>query len=278
MDGLYNPSQSIARVSMLNLANSLSVPTSVLGFSWSQDAVSSVTLAIRLLKGRTRLCVRDPKSAERLNAARVRGVVSVADGVFSLTPMKAAPEVVKWIEEHSNEGAKFAVVNASGLIAARMDQLDEYSVVLDQLHKMDYSVLYLPHVIRHGDNDLVECRRLFDVHGRARDLMVERTLTPSEIRYITESASVVITGRMHLAIMSLSRVTPVITLGTQGKVEGLYEMFGLSSLLVLPQPGFGAAIKRILSDLHKENSIVRGKIEKSLPVVLDLALKNYSHF
>lgn len=278
MDGLYNASQSIARISMLRLANARSVPSSVLGFSWSEAAVPSVVTALRSLQGETKLYARDPKSVERLARHRISGVIPVADGVFSLMQLQDAPEVSNWIETQVQAENPFVVVNASGLIGARMDQLAEYGIFLDKIHELGFSVLYLPHVIRPGDDDLTECRRLFQEHARPVDFIIDRELAPSQIRQIVSSASIVITGRMHLAIMSLSRETPVITLGTQGKVEGLYEMFDLLPLLVFPEKGFGANIRRVIVEVLRDEIQFRSKIASALPTVRELASLNYRQF
>lgn len=107
----------------------------------------------------------------------------------------------------------------------------------------------------------------------SRVLFVNRLLDPSEIRALTKNAEVVVTGRMHLAIMALSQGTPAFVVSTQGKVEGLAELFETPDLLLEPSPGFGAAAIERLAPARLE--AFRRKVAERLSMVTGLASRNF---
>ena len=72
---------------------------------------------------------------------------------------------------------------------------------------------------------------------------VDVQLSPAEVRGLAAGAQVVITGRMHLAIMSMSSGVPAITFSTHGKVSGLMRLFGVDELCVEPGEDMADRIK-----------------------------------
>jgi colanic acid/amylovoran biosynthesis protein len=245
VDGLYNARRSIARYSILQTAIARGAEARVLGFSWPHEPAKNAAHMARVLSPYVDFCLRDPVSYQRFtdsgSAAR-----ATADVVFSDTHTNDPSELIMtWMESSQSTGG-FVVVNLSGLIERRIPQMEEYRAIVNAAHGGGLRVLFLPHVVRTFDGDLEPVRRAFEQLGRSDDMFVPYELSPSEIRAVARRAVATVTGRMHLAIMSLSQGTPAITLATQGKVEGLYSMFELEQFCVPPVPGFGREVARQL--------------------------------
>ncbi|MEU1971723.1 polysaccharide pyruvyl transferase family protein [Microbacterium sp. NPDC019599] len=237
MDGVYVLRPSLRRASLAEAAASRGFDTTVVGFSWNGAAPRPAWAALRRAGASgVRLMLRDPASAARVRDAGIEGVVETADIVFTddriLRPSSPLRDLPR----------PYALVNASGLIARKVDQVPEYAAVADWLRARGLHVVLLPHVVRSSADDLAACRAVFEATGPQGVTLVEETLAPSVIRALAADASLAITGRMHLAVMSLSRGTPAITLASQGKVEGLMRLFEWPELCVTPRAGMSETI------------------------------------
>lgn len=270
MDGRYNLRSSLGRLSALRVAVRLGVPARVLGFSWSEAPAETAAAALRGLNGSVRLLARDPRTASRLREAGVAGVEEVSDIVFSSSRIAHSPE------QREVAPDPFIVINASGLIPYEPLR-EDYGAVFRWAHEQRMRVVVLPHVIRAGANDEPVCVRMFNDHGEVGDVLIRRTFSPDEVRALVNEAEFVLTGRMHLAIMALSRGIPAATLSTVGKVEGLYDLFELPELATVPEPGFSSSVlaalslkssleARLLSRLPEVRSLSRRNVESDLPV------------
>ena len=190
--------------------------------------------------------------------AGVEGVVETADIVFTdeRRDDAAAAEILKSVE------GSFALVNASGLIARSVDQVPEYAALVRALRERGLFVILVPHVLRSTADDLAACRAVADALPSEGVVLIERALAPSTIRGLARRAELTVTGRMHLAIMSLAQGVPAITLATQGKVEGLMRLFEWPELCVTPRAGMGQEVVRVaeaaLDDTGTRERIARG--------------------
>jgi polysaccharide pyruvyl transferase WcaK-like protein len=196
--------------------------------------------------------------------------------VFSYHTVDALPSRLESFVSDAEASAKRVVLlNISGMIARRLDLQREYRAVVEHLHARDCVVVFLPHVVRAGDDDLVQARDLFGAAGGRDDILVEDALRPAQVKNLAARAFCTITGRMHLAIMSLSHATPAITLATVGKVEGLYELFGLPELVVQPEAGCDHGIRRSIDTVLADRDRVSDRIRQHLPRVQELSARNF---
>lgn len=241
MDGVYVLRPSLRRSSLAAAAAARGFDTTVIGFSWNSAAPAPAWAALRRAGASgARLLLRDPASAARVRDAGISGVVETADIVFTddrladdlPSPLGTLPE-------------PYVLVNASGLIARKVDQVPEYVDVIDGFRARGLHVVLLPHVVRSTADDLAACREVFAAAGADGVTLVEATLPPSVIRRLADRATLTVTGRMHLAVMSLSRGVPAITLASQGKVEGLMRLFEWPELCVTPRQGMAADIEAV---------------------------------
>lgn len=274
MDGLYNTNASLARASVLRVASLQGATTNVLGFSWSPDFVKTAAWALKRTQDKTAIFARDPFSQARLKEAGVGKTRISADVVFTTRDVEPHADFDRWQPSGQGEDSKYAVVNASGLLASRADQKAEYGRVISSLRAQGFSrIVFLPHVIREEHSDAQAVSQIHSSFGTNDDLLITEECTPAQVRGIARGASVVFTGRMHLAIMSLGQGTPAMTISTQGKVEGLYKMFGLSSWALPSDPGFAALADELLSSADLDQ--LRSCISAELPRVIELAEANF---
>ncbi|MGC5224395.1 polysaccharide pyruvyl transferase family protein [Micromonospora sp. DT81.3] len=246
MDGVYVLRSSLRRSAIAAGSARAGIDTTVLGFSWSGKAPAAALRALRRAGAAgVRLLLRDPASAARVRDAGIGGVVETADIVFTddRRDDAKADGILRGID------GPFAIVNVSGLIARTVDQVPEYTALLDHLRADGFTVVLLPHVLRDTADDLTACREVYAASGGEGVLLIDEQLSPSTIRSLANRASLIVTGRMHLAIMSLAQGTPAITLATQGKVEGLMKLFGWPELCVAPGPGMGERIWAVASQV-----------------------------
>ncbi|MDY0910386.1 polysaccharide pyruvyl transferase family protein [Microbacterium sp. CFBP9034] len=269
MDGRYVLRASVNRSVVAGAAAEAGIPTRILGFSWNGSARPPARRAlVAASRSGAVPLLRDPVSLRRAENDGVTGAVLVADIVFT-----AASVDPTWAEEYATS-APLAIVNVSGLISDGVDQTAEYAEIIDQLRDGGYEVLLLPHVSRSSADDVVACQAVRERVGPERVRMASTLPTPAQVRGLTAIADVVVTGRMHLAIMSLWNGTPAITLATQGKVEGLMELMSAPELCVAPEPGFGAVVVSALRAILPAGSPTRAAIGAALPRVIELAQGN----
>lgn len=270
MDGKYSLRGSVRRSLLAQAAAEAGVPTRILGFSWNASARLA---ARRALVAASRAGVvpllRDPLSAERARRAGVQRVEEVTDIVFSARARDGAFRESLALPA----GVPFALVNASALVATMVDQVPEYERIVDRLRSAEVHVVLLPHVSRPIGDDKIAVRAVAERVGTEGVTVVDRVLMPAEIRGLAEDALLTVTGRMHLAIMSLSLGVPAITLATQGKVEGIMRLIGLPQLCVEPTPGFADRVLPVIDRILAEPG-VRTTIDNALPEVRRLSAFN----
>lgn len=270
MDGHYNVRASVNRSVLAEFAAGEGVDSRVLGFSWNGRPKGSARRALaRAGESGVRLLARDPHSLKRLEADRICGVEQVSDIVFGATtvaPDQSGPR---------STARPLVVVNASALVARKLDLTADYVALVRSLASVA-DVLLLPHVLRSGDDDLIACRRIHELVDDPRVTLIDRLLTPSQVRTLARRARAVFTGRMHLAIIAMSQGVPAVVLNTQGKVDGLAELVGRSELCMTPQRGFAdAAIAMLVRELGADGPI-REAIMNSKDRLVELSLVNVS--
>ncbi len=271
MDGGYNPHASAMRASIASFAVKAGVEARILGFSWNTKPHKKALAALRQAGQRgVHLYVRDAVSLERLKQANVINTVLTADVVFANQNQQehGIEDVLEFCQ-----GKTVAIVNASGLIAKDIDQIEEYKTIINALLKQQYSVVLLPHVIRDGANDLTVCRKIAALFPEV--YFVDRLLEPDQIKRLAKAAKLVVTGRMHLSIMSMNAGVPAIVLSTQGKVDGLMKFFALPELSLEPVPGFGHKVVFLIEQLQGNYARYRSSITDNLEAVRSLSVKNF---
>ena len=270
MDGRYSLRASVNRSNVAAAVAALGVDTRIVGFSWNGSArVAARRALVSASSNGVVPLLRDPVSARRAAVDGVRHIRESADIVFAASTVD--PSSASLV---SGATKPIALVNVSGLISRTFSQDDEFELIIDHLRSTGHHVVLLPHVSRPKGDDIVACESVYSRVGDEDLTFVRRLLTPAQIRGLTSVASITITGRMHLAIMTLWAGRPAITLATQGKVEGLMALVGAPELCVVPRAGFGADVVTAIDATIDADSPVRGSIADALPRVKELAFRN----
>ncbi|WP_419817213.1 polysaccharide pyruvyl transferase family protein [Glaciibacter flavus] len=266
MDGRYSLRGSVRRSVIAELGASAGVDTRIVGFSWASNPRSGAKRAlVKASRAGAVPMLRDPFSAQRATDDGVMGVRLVSDLVFAATLTAESP---------ITPPGPYAVVNASGLIGRSLDQVTAYRRIIAHLRSRGLHVVLVPHVIKPLSDDLRASLRIADAVGESGVTLVTHLLTPGQIRSLTADARITVTGRMHLAIMSFLGGTPAVTMATQGKVEGLMDLFGIRQLCVRPGPWMASGVIAAIDDALPDRSAPRRAIAGALPGVTLLALEN----
>lgn len=268
MDGAYVPHASVNRAQLATRFAELGWPTRIVGFSWNAAPHADALRAVRRAgEAGVQLLLRDPLSAERARADGLR-VIDTADIVFTAqtrddgVALRLVPDL---------GDAPLALVNASGLVG---DRMAAYQDAIATLRRAGYRVLVVPHVSRPGADDLPLCQALVEQAQDEGVTLVSGLLSPGEIRGLAARAALVVTGRMHLAVMSLMAHTPAITVATQGKVEGLMAMFETPILCVAPDAAFADSLAAALGTVIADRDEISARIAAALPQVTARAEAN----
>ncbi|MDQ1084633.1 MULTISPECIES: polysaccharide pyruvyl transferase family protein [Microbacterium] len=268
MDGAYVLRASVNRAALAERLARLGWPTRIVGFSWNSAPHARAVQALRRAgDAGVRLYLRDPRSAARARADGLP-VIDSADIVFSASSRDDG--IVQRLLPDLGDG-RLALVNASGLVG---DRLPAYGRVIEALRAAGHTVLVVPHVSRHGADDLPLCEALVEAAGDPQVQLVPRLLAPTEIRGLAARAAITVTGRMHLAVMSLMAGTPAVTVATQGKVEGLMDLFGAPELCVSPGSSFDADLTTAVATVIEREGELRSRILAARDDVRRLSERN----
>jgi len=274
MDGGYDRRESIFRSRALVIAARFRVPGRVLGFSWNGLADRLTVKSLRRASKSAMLYARDPVSHARLCSDNMSNLELAADAAFVLLKDEADEGLHRWLSRSPT--APLAIVNASGLIMQSMDLTDDYVAIVQSLLAKDYRVVLLPHVLRNGDDDRLACGAIADRVTHPDVYLVDRKLSPGSISWLASQADIAVSGRMHLGILAMNRGIPCITLSTQGKVEGLLQMFDLPALCVQPAAGMSAAVILLAEHARAPGNTWNAAILATLPHIRSLAKQNYA--
>ncbi len=276
MDGAYSLRASVRRSTLVASAARAGVDSRVIGFSWGASPRWAALRALaRAARSGVRLFAREEVSAGRLEAHGVAPVEASADVVFAARTLdpSAAQAILG-----DDDAQPVALVNVSGLIAERLDLTADHVELVLALRQRGLRVVLLPHVWRERAGDAAACAAVMDELARrgAADgvHLVRDLLSPAQVRGLTARASVSVTGRMHLAVMSLVHGVPAITLATQGKVEGLMALVGTPRLALDPAPGFAARAVELVDEVLPPSAPARAAVAASLDRVGELARRN----
>jgi polysaccharide pyruvyl transferase WcaK-like protein len=156
------------------------------------------------------------------------------------------------------------------------EYIQQYKLIVHYLHSKGFRILVLPHVFRTGDGDLEVSDDLFSSSCRFDDLLITEPLSPAQERKLFRAVAFAITGRMHVAILSLSAGTPVIALETMGKVQGLFDLFDLRDYCLERSVGFGNEVIHRIELLEKDYLSVCELIQDRIPEMRKLSLLNFA--
>lgn len=275
LDGIYDEDRMARRLELLARAARSGIRATVLGSSFSEHPSPRIVALIRSLPDQVRLFARDGDSCQRMLRALERPVSLSADVAFLLEP--AEPDEggrrhCEWMESQSAAGRRIIGVNANYLHEKTHPELvRDYARLVERLIDGGCSILMVPHDTRTERSDFVIAGEILsrltgDRAGHARLL---DPVTPGQLKTILGRLDLLVTGRMHAAIIALGAHTPAMSFAYANKFEGLYRHLGLEpedmilSLARLGQdPGaVSGDILRILSSSSGLRTHIAGRID-----------------
>ncbi len=267
MDGKYNYAASIHRLQILHLANELGIESRVLGFSWGENNPNTLSEYMINYCENTNFMVRDPISYQRLLQLGVKNIHQVADLVFNYEFKVLDTRLAT---------RKYCIINSSGLISQSSRNILLYGEIIRKILALGFEVILLPHVIRNSDDDLAVLRSLYNAFLNEKEVtLIENILQPEEILKLCLNAEIVITSRMHLAILSLISGTPPIVFSSNGKVEGLLKMFQIEQLCI-PESNYSSSdVMAVLDSTLRDVSALRSKIKANIKNVSEMSSRNF---
>ena len=263
MDGAYSDVASSRRFMLVDAASAVT-DARVVGFSWNDHPKPRSLAMLRSLDTRVTLCVRDSESSERVARETAAPVLEVADLVFSLAPNDRVTTATAWIDSQHLEDRRVLAVNINALVERRRPHLELLRRESARLIDAGWSIVAVPHDRRNSPSDVSLSRELVGALPADRAFAAD-LYGPSGVRSIAARVDLVLTGRMHFAILALSCGTPAVAIAYQGKVAGLYRMLGLPEYVLEPGDDLDhqltGAVRRIVGELPD----VRRRIELALP-------------
>lgn len=289
MDGFYSIEICDFLTGLLKIAASAGAESTLVGCSFNETPKPKAIKALRELPSCVRTCSRDPVSQRRMGTALKREVLLVADAAF-LLPGKAVTcqSLLEWIEQQRKNNRLLIGINTNSTLINTVQRINvpafvaAYVSTLTELFQTenDVSFVMVPHDDRFEVNDASLARQVLDELPESIKPYCNYLKFPcvsSDVKAVCGALDWVVTSRMHVAIAALGQGTPTISIGYQGKHEGLYEHFGIPELLISPETAFEphALAAFIQSHLPNQEPLKRHILEK-LPQIHTLAKKNFN--
>ena len=288
IDGAYSVTMVRRALHLATMADRLGLKAAICGFSFNKEPEPLALEYLRRIPPGVRLCCRDLPSQSRLRDKLQRNVELVSDVAFCFPPDDASSivqQVKHWIAQQRRQGRLILGVN----VHEQLIENNDTSSAQELLEKIAYALtaiatqrkiafIFIPHVYRSARNDLEVLRDLrscLNATLKASTLLIEEKCSAGEAKAIAGMVDLVFSGRMHLAIASLSQGVPVICLTYQDKFEGLMQHFGLRRSTIPPQLVLqGEDLSIPLLDQLNHCDELKQQICKALPRVLEQSRAN----
>ena len=286
IDGSYNPISVRGRVSILQHMSDLGKKAFLLGSSFSKTPNSEITKLLKNLPSDVILSARDPVSRERMETVLERPVRQTADLAFLVKPTPNHPDaanILTWINKCNGVGRKVLALNANYLHLKKCETLvDNVSFILQGLIEKGYSIVLVPHDVRFRNQDeivLKEAVQKLPVSMREQTVFLPPH-SPGAIKAVLAQVNMIVTGRMHAAILAMGTGTPAFCFAYQDKFEGLFSLFDLQEFVLLSSPEeLGKNTMVVLNnilDAAENHDMYRSKIKNRLLEVIKLAESNFA--
>lgn len=300
MDGGYGAGAPVKRLLLARFLKYLGKKISIISYSFNKNPLADVLKGFQRLGSRARYALRDRQSLVRFEETTGLKGTLVADIGFLAQPAHTPQidELIEWCDQVRSEGGVVVFVNLNvgpfhksaatkGCTPAEIvNSMLQVLAELKLRHNLPLAVAVVPHDFREVEQPWSDVALAESLHKGLKPIFADRVRmvpTPfnsAEMCAMASAADLVITGRMHLAILSIAAGTPPVSFTYQDKFEGMYEhVFAdrsdlmLSSETLLSSPGeIADSIKRTLDRRSKlEAEILENRLH-----IVSLAEKNFS--
>jgi polysaccharide pyruvyl transferase WcaK-like protein/O-antigen/teichoic acid export membrane protein len=290
MDGYYWPMSVMRTVEISEQARLHGAAVGLLGFSFNASPNPFCVAALHAMHAEVRAMSRDPVSAERFGRLVQRPVTLVADAAFCMVARSSAATqaVAQWAAGQRTAGRTVVGFNLHLMLLDVHGACDEATAVQAAaaglarlIEEHQAAVLLIPHDFRGPRNDktmMANCLAQIPQHLRAQVLLPETEFVADELKTLTAACTVVLTGRMHLAIAALGMGVPVAAASYQGKFEGLLKHFNLPpSMIIQPHElGDPALVWRWMLAAFEQRAAMTEQVQLRWPSVRQLSAQNFA--
>jgi polysaccharide pyruvyl transferase WcaK-like protein len=280
LGGDYNSIEAERLLNAVNNAATIGVDTTIIGFSLSENINTRVINSFKKLNTKIKVNVRDKHSLARLNKFKPGGNL-VADSAFLMNQADFININYNYKKLFNEERLNIAVCLCEAVMGKdeNRDRLmtDIASVFIQLGLSQKINFIFLPHHPR--DITLIKeiMKKTLKINNKVDIKVIEKMLFADEIKAILSKCDHVITSRMHVTIATLGAGRAVTSIPYGGKFEGLFEHFEMTDELI-PIAQFHDQKKciELLNKRFKESKIISSQIKEKLPVVIDLAQRNFT--
>jgi len=281
LDGRYDVRSSRLRLALVLDAAKVCPKTTILGFSLHPAIEPACVQAFRALGERVDLCLRDPVSFEVARGLGLSRIRQTADVAFLLEPEETVrtAKIESWIRGERDMGRRVIGLNVSKQILGKDDDTRQTAIAahreaVEQLC-LDDGVSFV--LIDHDRQSLLEVVDGILPEVREHVTSIGEQLRATEIKFICGMCDTILTHRMHLAIAGLGMGTPSIAVSYQGKVAGLYDLFGWSDGMLEAEDCRSpeALVERVQRVLGQRAEI-SALLQTRLPRVKEMATANFT--
>ncbi|SEH32658.1 Polysaccharide pyruvyl transferase family protein WcaK [Magnetospirillum fulvum] len=291
MDGYYNSLQPMQMTMFADLAVRRGARAAILGFSFNTSPPPSLRQAFKQAHPDVSFFVREQDSLERFTRFIDVKAELVADLAFLLKPAEgtADEEAVRtWVDDRHAKGDTVLAFNIHPMLIkdATQGQIDRLIHAGERVVRRisacrKVSWLILCHDFREGVGDdlcLVPLAERLRNGGMDNLFLPPGEHTAAEIKGMVRHADAVVTGRMHLAIGSLSMGLPILAITYQSKFAGLFAHFGLPEWAMVPPEGLEDtdAMTDLVVRFVENLDDLRSRVAENLPQVLAFSNKNFT--
>ena len=276
MDGKYGLASSLIRLRIADLSARIGVKTAILGFSWSKNPHINCVKKMKQISSNILLFARDRESFNRLNKLSLNNLTLTTDLAF-LTKVNTHltdKNLENWVFLQKSENYILIGLNLNHhTFPDDMDVAHVLSNVQEKLRalykELKTAFLLLPHDDRGINNDWVLARKLLVCceYENFPIYLPESLDNPQAVYHACQQLDMVITGRMHLGILSITAGTPVIIIEYQDKAEGLFKRIGCDDYRITPIEFYGRNSVDRVADLVRQRESAKHKIVTILPAL-----------
>ncbi|HAG08393.1 MAG TPA: hypothetical protein DCK87_02325 [Desulfotomaculum sp.] len=253
-------------------------------FSWSRKLVKFVLDRVSFITP------RESVTLNYLNELEVKSPMSlVSDLAFLMNP--ASKKRVDFIlnEKGLLNGKPLACLVPSDIIYKKISgsqnektkheiYIKAMADVIDYLTNKGFEVILIPQVV-HGKHDDVKIIQKIYNKTKQKPTLIDKGLTPQEIKGVLGRCSILVSSKMHSAILATSMGTPTVIIAYGSKVHGIIGSMLKQEDYIIDLRGADISIlEGYLHDKIEKCLLDQDKIHnellKCIPEIKEMSLRN----